>query len=359
MRTRVLILSAVILLSLFAIACGRRSGEKTHRLGLLAFVRLDETKWDLWISTADGRDQRRLLRLNELTGRKIEDVKTSVAPNGDRLAVILCTRVPQQEGEIVNTPCDLWLTSTTTPHALMLSRNVVSAAWSPDGRHLLIKGPDDEEEHATLELMNLTTRARRVVAAGVLLGYTFAPGGGRFAVSVAPSLDSLPHVFVGNVRGGPLRLLSGSTGGISPVWGPQRIAIDVLRAIKTSGWPTHELWTVSSSGKDWRRIAFVRPARGGFSWRPVAWSADGRRLLAERWAEFDSVPYALDLGRSQARPLGQSDFVSSALSKNGRLVLVQLDGLDWQPPGRIEILPFDGGSGAVVARKAGAPSWNR
>jgi hypothetical protein len=95
---------------------------------------------------------------------------------------------------------------------------------------------------------------------------------------------------------------------------------------------------------------------------PVAWSDDGRSLLAELGNEFGGPPYPVDPETGSIRQLGDFGFYATpaGLSRDGRFVLVVEGGLP-ETGARLGlvIFPYDGGPGKPVATRAGEASWNR
>lgn len=93
---------------------------------------------------------------------------------------------------------------------------------------------------------------------------------------------------------------------------------------------------------------------------PVAWSDDGRRLLAGLVNEFGAVPFAVDPKRRTIRKIGNYGYADwpDGLSRDGRSVLVSVGNIASYDATRVEIVPYTGGRGRVIARRAGEASWN-
>lgn len=94
---------------------------------------------------------------------------------------------------------------------------------------------------------------------------------------------------------------------------------------------------------------------------PVAYSADGRALLAALTNEMGGVPFAVDPRSGSVRRIGDLDYGAwpDGLSRDGRSALVSSSDVSLTERTRIEVVPYAGGSGRVFARRAGDPSWNR
>ena len=94
---------------------------------------------------------------------------------------------------------------------------------------------------------------------------------------------------------------------------------------------------------------------------PVEFSRDGRRLLACLGYEFACPPVTFSLPGGQGHVLrvgrrGESAY-AAAISRSGTQVLAEVGKLE--PPYRVVVLPFAGGTPRVLARNAAGPTWSR
>jgi hypothetical protein len=152
-----------------------------------------------------------------------------------------------------------------------------------------------------------------------------------------------------------------------PVWGTDGIAFNrqVRRGrFPHNAWGADEIWRIDPDGGGGRRIARP-PARslgsGITGLAPVAWSRDGRRIVAALLNEFGGPPYAVNTRTGAVRRIGSYGYAAwpFGLSRDGRRVLVEdrkYERLDRSQ--RVEIVPYAGGAPVVVARFAGSPTWN-
>jgi hypothetical protein len=130
------------------------------------------------------------------------------------------------------------------------------------------------------------------------------------------------------------------------------------------GWGRHEIWRINPDGTGRRTVTGRLPARllgqGITGLVPVAWSFDGRRLLAGLQSEFGAVPFAVEPRSGTVRLIGTFDYDASpeGISRDGRTVLVSYGGFASDDDTRLEIVPYSGGRGRVIARRAGEASWN-
>jgi hypothetical protein len=92
----------------------------------------------------------------------------------------------------------------------------------------------------------------------------------------------------------------------------------------------------------------------------TAWSADGRRLLAEFGGQDTSYAEAVNPRSGRVRPIGRfaDGIVGAALSRDGRTVLATRGGLDVPRPDVVTI-PYVGGRPRLLVPRAATPDWNR
>ena len=95
---------------------------------------------------------------------------------------------------------------------------------------------------------------------------------------------------------------------------------------------------------------------------PLAFSANGNRLLAEFEGEDTSDAYAVNVASGHARAVtvhGRA-VEGAGISASGSTLLVDEDALFEQPPsdGRVASVPFAGGSSHVLVAHGSQASWN-
>jgi WD40-like Beta Propeller Repeat len=303
---------------------------------------------EVWLGRADGTGKRRL----------VEGRDPAVSPDGRWVAY--------------NGGCDrdnvcrtLELVPTRGGPATLVSRRAGAHEWSPASDRVVFLAD------ARLESYDLKTRRRRqLVSASGDWGFSVSPDGEEVVYALArPAGDayfaeSRVDLYVVGVAGGtPRRITRDGLSGY-PAWGPDGIAFS--RLLPYRGWGRHELWRIGADGSGRRTITGRLPARllvsGVVGLSPVAWSADGKRLLAGLLSEFGAKPYAVDPKRGTIRELGDFGWAAEpeAISRDGRFVLAsELGGVERLADARVEIVPWGGGPGRVVARRAGVASWNR
>ena len=115
-------------------------------------------------------------------------------------------------------------------------------------------------------------------------------------------------------------------------------------------------------GSGYRQVTNFRPTAELYGPTPVAWSADGKRLLAgmaglDAWVARES--YAVDPVRGSVRLIAHS-VSPSAFSRDGRYVVGQTG--DAETTGlagsNVVRVPWGGGQKRILLRQAVGPSFN-
>ena len=343
-------------LALLAVGCSATDENDTRSVATaepvgryLAYVRFDKARPDeIWLARVDGTRKRRLVSARN----------PAVSPDGRWVAY--------------NGGCDrdnvcrtLEFVSTGGGRATVVSRRARFQKWTSGSERIVFMTDDG------LASYDLRTRRRtEFVSLSTDWGFSISPSGDEVVYAVGrPGSQayfgaSKVDLYVVGVGGGSPRRLTTDGRSAYPAWGPHGIAFS--RLVPHNGWGRHEIWRISPDGSGRRTITGPLPARlvvsGVVGLRPVAWSADGRRLLAGLDNEFGAKPYAVDPVRGTIRELGDFGWAASpdAISQDGRFVLVSATGgFELDDDTRVEIVPWSGGRGRVVARLAGVASWNR
>jgi len=308
--------------------------------------------------------------------------RTPIAPHGS--APVVSPRgnaVAYLVAGARNTLPTLWLANArgNTIVRTAIGRTDRIEGFSPDGTWLAyIDRGRTERANFRLRVADLATgRSRTVVAdRDVFLGTSFSPDGRQIAYVTERSAgwdeDSRGALRVVPVGGGPSRRLTAERTAKAPLWGPVGIAYLHPRP----GGPDKDLLRstldlIQGDGTGHRSIvAFPGTSAMSDGLYPVAWSADGTRLVANATA-FDARTtreteegWAIDVVAGTARDLtGKTDgVVASGLSQDGLTVLAETGNVVVSYKRRrhdVVTLPFTGGPPTLLARNAGSASWAR
>lgn len=304
---------------------------------------------EVWIAHVDGTRKRRLARGREPA---ISPDGRWVAFHGGRCDLGYCP--------------DLMLVAVSGGQPRLLMRGAEESTWSPDSTRLAAAQRLTALRRALVSI-DVVTGKTATLARGAIYGWSFSPTGDAIAYARA---DPDPwglfredvDIYVSDPDGGSKRRLSRDGDSAYPVWGPRDIAF--ARIVPRGGWGAHEIWLVHPDGSQARRLTKT-PAKllgqGIVGLVPVAWSASGDALLSGLHNEFGAVPYGVDPKSGGVHAIGDYGYHAwpDGLSRDGRFALVSDGGVEVTEQTRVEIVPFTGGPGRVIARRAFGASWNK
>jgi hypothetical protein len=128
---------------------------------------------------------------------------------------------------------------------------------------------------------------------------------------------------------------------------------------RANGYPVQQVAVIQPDGSGFRQLSNIRPSflQGGLV--PIAWSADGSRLLAGQGGQDTWQAYAVDPVRGGAREIS-SNVTPSALTPDGRFIIGDSTGGEDFGPDRANVVrvPWAGGKAKVLLRNAVAPSYS-
>ena len=293
----------------------------------------------VWLADAELRHRRRL-------GQGEQPL---LSPNGRMVAA---TAIQGPQALIV-------YSATSKPKGFFdLSRVAARPlAWSPDSRYLAVAtggyvataSTGASQLNALLVIDTQTGRAMRI-ASGYVAGASFAPSGvGRLVFGLgrtSPIMGSLDlYTAAADGRGGLIRLTRDRRS-LNPVWGARGIAFD---RESRSGYQIF-----LRAGRRTQQITQVRLSSQEQGLIPIAFSRDGRRLVARLEGFHQNQAWTVDLARNRVRRLMAAGNAAPSLgiSGDGRRVLVGT-------VHEIETIPFTGGRRTLLISNADQPSWNQ
>jgi Tol biopolymer transport system component len=309
----------------------------------LVFSRVKGDEWSVWVADRDGADARRVA-----TGSVVD-----VSPDGRFVAY-----VDPYDEELRLSLRDL---ETGTTRDLGPTSPL---AWSPDGRTLATSN----RRH--LALVDAESGASRKVAQGGVWFASFSPDGKAIVFSEGYALEA--RLLVLRLPDGHASELA--TGGDHPLWGTSWIAfarwdiddelgkdygaVSTLYLIRPDGSGLHQLTIddeIAGHGKD----DFLR-----YGLMPVAFSADGKRLLAGVSMELgpkELVTFSVPNGPGKKLTDAEEEGAiwAADLSADGRQILFEDGGLDDEENHAIFTMPFEGGKRHLLISNATQASWAR
>lgn len=309
----------------------------------IVFTRFAETP-SVWVANDDGSGARRLAAGS--TPKISPDARTVVyATNGEQSTL---RAIPASGG----------------PSRVIL-RNVTYGpiVFSPDSATVATTtGRFDSPQR--LVLVDVATGTSRAIARGWFFGASFSPTGDRlvYGRAVRETAFSPSDLWSVPVAGGASENLTRDGHSLFPVWGPTEIAYTrwsrpTGRHRKLGG-PTYNLSLINPDGSQMRRLTNDRVSYLMTGLTPIAWSADGTRLLAQFGGQDTAYAVTVDPASGRQRvlgPKGERGLVGVALSADGSTVLGTLGFSD--EPGNVVTMPYAGGEPTVLARRANGPDW--
>jgi hypothetical protein len=297
------------------------------------------------IARADGSDRRVL-------GSGWESF---ISPDGASVAV---TDWEQGPTAPMNHRLELYASAGGAP-AHVLAIECLSVHWSPDSTKLACVNRDiGGFDPGSLLVIDAATAAATTVATGYIQPkVSFSPDSARLAYiqdasDYAPGGGALKVVELAMATTTTLRRRA-----VAPAWGPRAIAFSIVRPGGPVGRKL-DVAVVQPDGTGYRRLTRFRPRFLQSGLTPVAWSANGRRLLAALGGQDTFEAYAVNPRRGGARRL-HAFVTPAALSRDGRFVIGG-DNTESPEPGRSNVVrvPWKGGKARVLIRRAGSPSFN-
>jgi Tol biopolymer transport system component len=337
---------------LVALAAGPASAQAT-----LVFTR-NPFSPTVWSAADDGSGKRQLA----------SGSNPRVSPDGQVVAFLHQGNGRTARPELMLVPAD-----GSAPVSRLATgwRETSAFDWSPDSASIaaVLGG---ELGPKRLVLIDTVTGAQQTIAGGFFSGVSFSPEGGQLVYSRATSEDfpARSDVYRYDIPAGEtLRAvhpvpLTRDGRSLSPLWGPHGkiVFVKQLGAKRRKYGPKNELYLMNPAGKRVRRLTHTKvdPLLQGLY--PTAWSADGRRLLAEFEGQDTTYAVTVNPQTGVQRPLieaTEQGFLGTGLSADGKLVLGKTMGFEPGPGTDVGVVPYNGKRGVLVlAHNAFEPSWS-
>jgi Tol biopolymer transport system component len=237
-------------------------------------------------------------------------------------------------------------------------------AWSPDSSLVAaVTGPLNGPQ--TLLVINVETMKRTKIATGYFNGVSFSPTSEEIVYGVSATFDYplKSTLYREGVDGSGKVALSHDNISAYPLWGPkgQIVFARQLGAKSRKYGPANQLFVMNEEGEQISQITHtkVNPLAQGLT--PIAFSANGARLLAEFGGQDQSYGVAVSTVTGAEKKLTddpETGFQGAALSADGSTILGTI-GLGFGPSHpKIVTMPWGGGPEKVLVGGAYFPSWS-
>jgi Tol biopolymer transport system component len=237
-------------------------------------------------------------------------------------------------------------------------------AWSPDSTKIAaLTGPLNGAQ--TLLVIDTTTMKRTKIATGYFNGVSFSPTSEEIVYGVAPTFAYPPKstLYREGIDGTGKVALSRDNISAYPLWGPkgQIVFARQLGAKSRKYGPANQLFVMNEDGEQISQVTHTKvdPLAQGLV--PVAFSANGARLLTEFGGQDQGYGVAVSLvtgGEKKLTDDPETGFQGSALTADGSTIL-GTTGLGFGPSHpKIVTMPWGGGPEKLLVAGAYFPSWS-
>lgn len=239
-------------------------------------------------------------------------------------------------------------------------------AFSPDSKLIAaLRGPELGERK--LVLIDVTSGTfLRTLASGYFGGFSFSPDGTElvYSRSAKEDFESNTDLYRVPIAGGKAVRLTKDHVSLEPLWGPSDriVFVKLLGAKQRKYGPKNELFLMSPSGGQVKRLTNTKVGALLQGLTPTAWSDNGSRLLAEFVGQDTSYAVTVNPQTGAQRrigPGGEQGFVGTAISGDGTTVLGFTGGFEPGPDHRVATIPYGGGKEKTLVKGGYEPDWSR
>jgi hypothetical protein len=295
-----------------------------------------------------------------------EGFSPQISPNGQQVAVSLFGAGAGETGPALG----IYSTAGAPVQSFLSLKGETAQplSWSPDGRYLAVDVQSTALKRGAqlsgLGILDTQSSKLSVIAHGQLYGASFAPNGSDeivYGLARSQSLTARVNIYRAKPDGSGAVALTRDGRSLFPLWGPGAIAYDRER-LRRQDAPVYQIWMRSPQGRT-RRLTNVRVRSLVSGLIPVAFSADGTKLLAQFVGQDTSEAWTVRVPSGRARRLtpkgARLPLRAAGLSTDGATVLVNEGGVDGPASeGRVATLPFAGGRSTVLVARGSQASWN-
>jgi len=238
-------------------------------------------------------------------------------------------------------------------------------AWSPDSTMVAaVTGPLNGKQ--TLVVINVETLKRTKIATGYFNGVSFSPTSEELVYGVSNTQDFPLNstIYKIGVDGTGKVALSHDKVSAYPLWGPKGeivFARELGGATRRFG-PANQLFVMNEEGERISQVTHTKVNAFSQGLTPIAFSANGARLLTEFGGQDQSYGVAVSLVTGAEKKLTdnpETGFQGTAISADGSTILGTTGlGFGGNPKPKVVTVPWGGGKEKVLVTGAYYPSWS-
>jgi hypothetical protein len=243
-------------------------------------------------------------------------------------------------------------------------RDLEPDAWSPAADAIAVVVGPELGAAQRLVVINVRLGTTTTIATGFIHGLSWAPDGSELVYGLSPHSDFPGKVdlYVASPSGAaPTQITHDHRSGY-PIWGASTIAFQRYAAKQPrNDNPKANLFLVKPDGSGLRQLTHGTAPRFLTGLAPLAFSADGTRLLAEFGGQDTSYAQTVDPTTGKVRTVGSltNDYIAMGLSKDGSTILTAKGGFDPNGTHSLVTFPYGGGTGTTIVHGAYFATWTR
>ena len=256
-----------------------------------------------------------------------------------------------------------------TSRLLLSASLLLAVTWSPDSKRIAVaeQTPATRTTRGTQQIVTIdvaTGCIHAISRASLPYSLSFSPAADQLAYTLSASANPIrDDIYRTPATGGHAVRLTYGGHSMAPLWGRNWIVFVRASPGTAAGIPKQNLYLVRPSGAGVHRLTHEAIGKHMFGFTPLAWSADGRRLIAE-FEGLGATSYVVTVNprtgavRHVGLPTTQHEVIrGAARSRDGTTILgVQESAREVES---VVTFPYSGGKVHVLAQNAVGPSWSR
>jgi hypothetical protein len=239
-------------------------------------------------------------------------------------------------------------------------------AWSRDSRYLAVGLTDvntvNKIGKSGVAIIDTKTGTTYMVAHGSVSGLSWSPNGDSvvFGLTSSPHFSGPYNLYTSGPNTITLHKITTNGRSLNPVWGKLGIAYDQSTNRGKNNAPAYQIFLMT--GGHSTQITHVNPGPLESGLVPLDVSANGERMIAAFGGEDTDDTYTVDLKTHATHEviIDKESPTGWGISRNGQELLIDVGGFENAVnTGKVESIPFGGGTPTLLVNHADFPSWNQ